>query len=86
MFCSVFKVLDVKMWPWHKAKCFVQQLFDVGYMAAAHKPQHINPRTAARPYASIKKVENIFTANVSHVLGTGGGSAASVSSHALWSE
>lgn len=67
--CSVFKVLDVKTWRWHKAKCFAQQLFDVGYMAAAHKPQRINSRTTAGPCASINKVENIFTVNVSHVLG-----------------
>lgn len=67
--CSVFKVLDVKTWRWHKAKCFAQQLFDVSYMAAAHKPQRINSRTTAGPCASIKKVENIFTVNVSHVLG-----------------
>lgn len=67
--CSVFKVLDVKTWRWHKAKCFAQRLFDVGCMAAAHKPQRINSRTTAGPGASIKKVENIFTVNVSHVLG-----------------
>lgn len=51
----MFKILDVKIWRWHKAKCFVQQLFDVGYMAVVHKPQHINSRTAAGPYASIKR-------------------------------
>lgn len=70
MLCSVFKVLDVKTWRWHKAKCFAQRLFDVSYMAAAaHKPQRINSRATAGPCASIKKVENIFTVNVSHVLG-----------------
>lgn len=74
MFCSVFKVLQ-----WHKAKCLVQQLFDVGYMASALEPQHINSGATA-------KVENIFTVNVSHVFGTRGGSAASVSWHPLWLE
>lgn len=72
MFCSAFKVLDVKMWLWHEAKCLLEQLFDVGCMAvavaAAHKSRSILIQgAAARPSASIKKVENIFAVNVSHV-------------------
>lgn len=38
-------------------------------------------RAAAGPYARKKKVENIFGVNVSHVFGSGRGSAACVSSH-----